>query len=98
QVFPVRWSIALIQGVRGDLVTWCATCEDNLRRADDLNNPFFIVAACQMLGAAVGFLGEVRESERLQARAAGLYEPERHQMYVDLFGLDPGMIARSLWG
>ena len=98
QVFPVRWGIALIQGVRGDLISWRDACEENLRRAEALDNPFFIVAACQMLGAARGFLGEVRESDALQARAAGLYDPARHQTYVDLFGLDPGMIAQSLWG
>ena len=97
QVFPVRWGITLIQGVRGDLATWRIACEENLRRAEALDNPVFIVAACQMLGAALGFLGEVPASEALQARAASLYDPEHHQTYVDLFGLDPGMIARSLW-
>jgi tetratricopeptide (TPR) repeat protein len=95
--FPVRWGITLVQGVRSDLATWKSACEDNLRRAESLGNPMFIVAACQMLGAALQFLGETTEASTTQERCARTYEPERHQAYVDTFGLDPGMIGRSLW-
>ena len=97
QVFPVRWGITLVQGVRMDMVTWKGACEDNLRRAEALNNPSFLVAACQMLGAALEFLGETTQAAAMLERAATLYEPDRHQTYVDTFGLDPGMIGRSLW-
>ena len=97
QVFPVRWGITLVQGVRMDMVTWKGACEDNLRRAEALNNPMFIVAASQMLGAALEFLGETSQAAALLERGSAMYEPERHQTYVDTFGLDPGMIGRSLW-
>ena len=33
-VFPIRWGITLVQGVRSDLATWRIACEDNLRRAE----------------------------------------------------------------
>jgi predicted ATPase len=95
--FPVRWGITLVQGVRMDLATWKSACEDNLRRAESLNNPMFVVAACQMLGAAIQFLGETTQAAAMHERCARGYEPERHQAYVDTFGLDPGMIGRSLW-
>jgi adenylate cyclase len=97
QVFPVRWGITLVQGVRSDLATWRIACEDNLRRAEALNHRPFIVAACQMLGAALEFLGETPASAAMLSRCVELYEPERHHTYVDTFGLDPGMIGRSLW-
>jgi tetratricopeptide (TPR) repeat protein len=95
--FPVRWGITLVQGVRMDLATWKGACEDNLRRAESLGNPMFVVAACQMLGAAIQFLGETTQAAAMHERCARGYEPERHQAYVDTFGLDPGMIGRSLW-
>ena len=96
-VFPIRWGITLVQGVRSDLATWRIACEDNLRRAEALQNPLFIVAASQMLGAALEFLGETAQSAAMLERCASVYEPKRHQTYVDMFGLDPGMIGRSLW-
>jgi tetratricopeptide (TPR) repeat protein len=97
QVFPVRWGLTLIQGVRSDLVTWRQACEENLRRAEAIGNPLFIVAACQMLGAALEFLGESREADDLLARGAALYDPGQHTAFVQAFGLDPGVIGRSLW-
>jgi tetratricopeptide (TPR) repeat protein len=97
QVFPVQWGITLIQGVRSDLVTWRQACEENLRRAEAIGNPIFIVAACQMLGAALEFLGESVEADALLARGAALYDPAQHAVYVQAFGLDPGIIGRSLW-
>jgi tetratricopeptide (TPR) repeat protein len=97
QVFPVRWGITLVQGVRSDLASWRIACEDNLTRAEALQNPLFIVGASQMLGAALEFLGETPQSAAMLERCANAYEPERHQTYVDMFGLDPGMIGRSLW-
>jgi len=97
QVFPIRWGITLVQGVRSDLATWRVACEDNLRRAEALNQPIFIVGATQMLGAALEFLGETSNSAAMLGRCADAYEPARHQTYVDTFGLDPGMIGRSLW-
>jgi tetratricopeptide (TPR) repeat protein/type II secretory pathway predicted ATPase ExeA len=96
-VFPIRWGITLVQGVRSDLASWRVACEDNLRRADTLQNPVYIVAASQMLGAALEFLGETTQSAAMLGRCAALYEPARHQTYVDTFGLDAGMIGRSLW-
>jgi tRNA A-37 threonylcarbamoyl transferase component Bud32/tetratricopeptide (TPR) repeat protein len=95
--FPVRWGITLVQGVRMDLATWKGACEDNLGRAESLGNPLFVVAACQMLGAALEFLGETTEAAAMLERCAQTYEADRHQTYVDTFGLDPGMIGRSLW-
>jgi tetratricopeptide (TPR) repeat protein len=50
-----------------------------------------------MLGAALEFLGETTGSAAMLGRCADTYEPARHQTYVDMFGLDPGMIGRSLW-
>ena len=96
-VFPIRWGITLVQGVRSDLATWRIACEDNLRRAEELKQPLFIVAATQMLGAALEFLGETPKSSAMLGRCSDTYEPDRHQTYVDMFGLDPGMIGRSLW-
>jgi hypothetical protein len=96
-VFPIRWGITLVQGVRSDLATWRIACEDNLRRAEALGQPLFIVAATQMLGAALEFLGETPRSAAMLGRCADAYEPDRHQTYVEMFGLDPGMIGRSLW-
>ncbi len=97
KAFPVRWGITLVQGVRSDLVTWRMACEDNLRRAEALGTPMFVVAATQMLGAALEFLGETSQAAAMLERCATLYDPDRHQTYVEVFGLDPGMIGRSLW-
>ena len=96
-VFPIRWGITLVQGVRSDLATWRIACEDNLRQAEKLQQPLFIVAATQMLGAALEFLGETPQSSAMLGRCSDNYEPARHQTYVDTFGLDPGMIGKSLW-
>ena len=95
--FPVRWGITLVQGVRMDLATWKGACEDNLRRAESLGNPMFVVAASQMLGAAIQFLGQTSQAAAMLERCSRTYDPDRHQTYVDMFGLDPGMIGRSLW-
>ena len=96
-VFPISWGITLVQGVRSDLATWRIACEENLRTAERLNEPMFIVAATQMLGAALEFLGETTNASAMLGRCAEAYAPDKHQMYVDTFGLDPGMIGRSLW-
>jgi adenylate cyclase len=96
-LFPVLWGLTLIQGVRCDLHTLRLAGLDIMQRAETAANPLFVVAAQQMLGSSLLFLGETVEANALLTRQAELYNPEQHGAYVQIFGLDPGMIGRGLW-
>jgi predicted ATPase len=47
-------------------------------------------------GVSLEFIGDLVESSRRLERARELHDPERHQLYTAMFGIDPGMVARAM--
>jgi adenylate cyclase len=95
-LFPVLWGLTLFHAIRGNLAVFFELAQQLLRIAGEQSNRMFDVGAHQMAGSVHEFRGETIESSRHFEQAIALYEPAQHAAYTAAFGLDPGMIARSL--
>ena len=96
ELFPVLWGLTLFHAIRGDLQVFLELAQQLLTIAEGQQNPMFDMGAHQMAGSVREFRGETVESSRHFERAIELHDPERHAAYTEAFGLDPGMISRSL--
>lgn len=96
QLFPVLWGLSLFHAIRGDLQVFLELAEQLLAIASEQSNAIFGVGAHQMAGSVREFRGETIESSRHFERAIALYDSGQHAAHTAAFGLDPGMIARSL--
>ncbi|MGH9373129.1 MAG: ATP-binding protein, partial [Vicinamibacterales bacterium] len=96
RLFPVLWGLALFHAIRGDFQVFLELSEHLLVIAQAQQNPFFEMAAHQMAGAVREFRGETIQSSAHFEHAIELHDPARHAEYTATFGLDPGIISRSL--
>jgi adenylate cyclase len=96
QLFPVLWAIALFHAVKGDLREFRSRADALMAEAERAGNPAFLMAADHLLGVCLEFAGDMMESSRVLDRGRDLHDPEQHRAYTEMFGLDPGMIARAM--
>jgi predicted ATPase len=96
ELFPVLWGLTLFHAIRGNLAVFLELAQQLLGIAAEQGNRMFDVGAHQMAGSVHEFRGETIDSSRHFEQAIALYEPAQHASYTAAFGLDPGMIARSL--
>jgi predicted ATPase len=96
RLFPVLWGVTLFHAIRGDLQRFVEMSEELLSMANAQENPVFQMAAHQMAAASREFCGDTVRSSAHFERAIELHDPARHAEYTAVFGLDPGMISRSL--
>jgi predicted ATPase/tRNA A-37 threonylcarbamoyl transferase component Bud32 len=96
QLFPVLWAIALFHVVKGDLRQFRSRADVLMAEAERAGNPAFLMAADHLLGVCLEFAGDMMESSRVLDRGRELHDPAQHRAYTDMYGLDPGMIARAM--
>ncbi|MCA1583411.1 MAG: protein kinase [Acidobacteria bacterium] len=95
-LFPVLWGLTLFHAIRGDLRIFIELADHLLLQAEETGRHEFLIAAHQMNGSVNEFLGNTTESNRHFESAIERHDPSHHKQLLDMFGLDPGMIARSL--
>ena len=56
----------------------------------------YIMAMHHVAGVTAEFMGDFVESNQLLERARELHDPAQHRAYTEMFGMDPGMVARAM--
>jgi tetratricopeptide (TPR) repeat protein len=96
ELLPVLWGLTLFHAIRGDLRTMEAMSALILQQAETSGDRAHLVAAHQMRASVNEFLGNTIASSEYSERAVAGYDQAQHQMLMESFGLDPGLIAWSL--
>ncbi|HEX6973237.1 MAG TPA: hypothetical protein VF147_02485, partial [Vicinamibacterales bacterium] len=93
---PVLWGLTFFHMIRGDLVTVREMSAALLAQAEASARPAFLVGALHIGGVSREFIGELVESSRMLERARELHDPLEHKNLTAMYGIDPGMQARSM--
>ncbi|TVP49341.1 MAG: hypothetical protein EA350_02310 [Gemmatimonadales bacterium] len=96
ELFPVLWNLNFFHMIRGDLAASRAQAASLLAQAEAVGNSAYLMSVHHVAGVTSEFLGDLVESNRLLERARELHDPARHLEYTQMFGIDPGMIARAM--
>jgi len=96
ELVPVLWALTLFYAIRGNLKEYRERAEEVMRMAEQSGNPAFLMGAHHLLGVNGEFMGDPVESRRLLERGSELHVPVEHMKYTEMYGLDPGMIARAM--
>jgi adenylate cyclase len=82
--------------IRGDLGVVRAQVKTYLAQAEASGDEASIMAMHHVAGVTAEFMGDFVESYQLLERARELHDPSQHRAYTDMFGMDPGMVARAM--
>ena len=96
QLMPVLWNLSFFHMIRGDLGTVRAQVGGYLTQAEASGHAAYIMAMHHVAGVTAEFMGDFVESHRLLERARELHDPAQHRAYTEMFGMDPGMVARAM--
>ena len=96
ELFPVLWNLGFFNMIRGDLALVRDQTATLRRQAEQLARPAFLMAVDHLAGVAAEFTGDFVESSRLLERAREQHVPAQHEAYNEMFGIDPGMVARAM--
>ncbi len=96
ELFPVQWGLTLFHALRGDVALFKRLAEELLEQATATGRNEFLIGAHQMMASSREFLGETEESSYHFQEAIRRHDLRDLQTMNAMFGLDPGMIARSL--
>jgi predicted ATPase len=102
QLCPVLLGLVLFSMVRGRLPSARALAEQCLGIAERARDPVLLSAAHQMMGSVLFQQGEFPPARNHLECALASYDPRRHQVYLLLYGHDPGVfgsfyLAWVLW-
>jgi len=92
----VLWGLTFFHMIRGDLVTVREMSAALLSQAEASARPAFLIGALHIGGVSREFMGELVESSRMLERARELHDPLEHKNLTAMYGIDPGMQARSM--
>jgi len=96
ELFSALWGLTLFHAIRGDVAKFKGLAEELLAQATATGRNEFLIGAHQMMASSREFLGETEESNRHFQEAIRRHVLRDLEKMNALFGLDPGMIARSL--
>jgi adenylate cyclase len=96
ELFPVQWGLTLFHALRGDVALFSRLAEELLDQATATGRNEFLIGAHQMMASSREFLGETEASSRHYQEAVRRHDVRQLKAMNAMFGLDPGMIARSL--
>ena len=102
QRFAVLWGLCGFYATRGALQTARALAEELFELAQRLHDPALLCPATYMVGGICLFLGELTAARTWLEHGRALYEPQRHQTYAVMHGVDLGVVclchaAFTLW-
>jgi predicted ATPase len=96
ELFPVLWNLNFFHMIRGDLARSREQAAELMAQAEAVGESAYLMSVHHVAGVTCEFLGDLVESNRLLERARELHDPARHLEYTQMFGIDPGMIARAM--
>jgi adenylate cyclase len=96
ELFSALWGLTLFHAIRGDCARFKVLAEELLEQATATSRKEFLIGAHQMMGSSREFLGETEESNRHFQEAIRRHDLRDVEALTAMFGLDPGLIARSL--
>ena len=96
ELFPALWGLTLFHAIRGDVALFSQLAESLLEQATAAGRNEFLIGAHQMMASSREFLGDTEESNEHFQEAIRRHDLKDLQAMNAMFGLDPGMIARSL--
>ena len=96
ELFSALWGLTLFHAIRGDLAKFRRLSVDLLDQATATGRNEHFIGAHQMMASACEFLGETENSNRHFEEAIRRHDLGELKKMTAMFGLDPGMIARSL--
>jgi adenylate cyclase len=94
--FPALWGLTLFHAIRGDVAVFSQLAESLLEQATATGRNDFLIGAHQMMASSREFRGDTEESNRHFQEAIRRHDLKDLPALNAMFGLDPGMIARSL--
>jgi predicted ATPase len=92
----VLWALTLFYAIRGNLREYSEKAEEVMRMAEQSGNPAFIIGGYHLVGVCGEFMGDMVDSRDKLERGSRLHDPAKHLAYTEMYGLDPGMIARAM--
>lgn len=96
ELFSALWGLTLFHAIRGDCARFKVLAEELLEQATATSRNEFLIGAHQMMASSREFLGETEESNRHFQEAIRRHDLRDVGALTAMFGLDPGLIARSL--
>ena len=96
ELFPALWGLTLFHAIRGDVARFSHLAEELLEQATATGRNDFLIAAHQMMASSREFRGDTQESNSHFQEAIRRHSLSDVRAMNATFGLDPGMIARSL--
>ncbi len=96
ELFSALWGLTLFHAIRGDCARFKVLAEELLEQATATGRNEFLIGAHQMMASSREFLGETEESNRHFQEAIRRHDLRDVGALTAMFGLDPGLIARSL--
>ena len=96
EIFPVLWSLTFFHMIRGDLVKVRHHGGRLLAQAEASGRAAFMIGALHIGGVSREFMGELVEASRMLERARELHDLSEHRALTAMYGIDPGMQARSM--
>jgi class 3 adenylate cyclase/DNA-binding winged helix-turn-helix (wHTH) protein/predicted ATPase len=94
--FAVQIGLCLFYQLRAQHETAKEVGERMLRHAESAQDPELLVEAHRALGSTLFRLGEFRSARAHLEQVLAIYDPERHQAYTSVYGVDPGTRCLSL--
>jgi adenylate cyclase len=88
--------LTLFHAIRGDVALFAQLAEELLAQATATGRNDFLIGAHQMMASSREFRGDTEESNRHFQEAIRRHDLKDVRAMNAIFGLDPGMIARSL--
>ena len=96
ELFPVLWNLTFFNMIRGDVAMVREQTATLMRLAESSGQRPYLMAVHHLAGVTAEFAGEFAESHALLEEARELHEPAEHVVYNEMFGIDPGMVARAM--
>ncbi len=96
ELVPVLWALTLFYAIRGDLREYRERADEVMRKAEQSDNPAFMMGGYHLVGVCGEFMGDMVDSRDKLDRGSRLHDPSKHFAYTAMYGLDPGMIARAM--
>ena len=96
ELFPALWNLTFFYMIRGELAVVREQIVTLRAQAEQAGNDAYLMGVNHIDGVSLEFVGDIVESSGRLERARELHDPDRHQEYTAMFGIDPGMVARAM--
>lgn len=96
ELFSALWGLTLFHAIRGDCARFKVLAEELLEQATATGLNELLIGAHQMMASSREFLGDTQTSNLHFQEAIRRHDLRDVGALTAMFGLDPGLIARSL--